>query len=234
MPKHHKGPVLAAAEDRPDLEAFERRIGYEFTDRGWLKQALKHRSAGSGNMERLEFLGDSVLGLVMAEWLHDHFPDAEEGTLSRMRSHLVCRDGLLRVARKWKIDSVLLVGEGERGKNGLRAPSIAANAVEAVIGSVFKDGGWEAVRALIQKAWDEQLQQLDAAILVDPKTRLQEWTQHHGWGLPVYRTVDHGPNASPRFEAICEVLGKPHGRGRGERKKEAEMKAAEQAWEALH
>lgn len=195
---------------------------------------MTHRSYGAEHMERLEFLGDAVLGLIMAEHLHRNFPQAAEGELSRMRATLVCKKSLGEVADRWRLADCLVVGEGERSAHGIRSPSIAANAVEAVIGAVFEDGGWEAARATVLQAWQEMLAGADTADSRDAKTRLQELTQGKGWGLPEYLVTDMGTDRSPRFEAVCSVNGERLGKGRGERKKLAELAAAEQAWNKLN
>jgi len=216
------------AEAPADLEA---RIDYRFRDKCLLERALTHRSASTVHMERLEFLGDAVLGAVIAARLCEQFPRTAEGDLTRMRAALVCRDGLLTVANDWKLSSFLRVGAGERNKNGaIKSPSIAANAVESLIGAIFLDGGWKAANALVLNAWDSMLAQAASADIRDAKTRLQEFTQSRGLGLPEYSVCDRGPECMPRFEAECYMNGKKAGKGSGGRKKTAEMNAAEQAW----
>jgi len=208
----------------------EELIGYHFQDEGLLKQALTHRSDADDHMERMEFLGDAVLGLVITARLYEQFPDVAEGELTRMRAILVCKQGLLDIAQLWKLSSYVYVGVGERDQNGgLRSPSIAANAVEAVIGAVFLDGGWEPARALVLNAWSGLLSDADQADSRDAKTRLQEFTQAHGLGLPEYVVRDLGSDGHPRFEAECYVNGSKTGSGTGVRKKTAEMEAAAEA-----
>jgi len=219
--------------DQDSLEALQNAIAYQFHDAALLKRALTHRSASSEHMERLEFLGDAVLGLVIAEYLHDKFPQYREGELSRMRAALVRKEGLLSVADIWLLDGYLHVGEGERKHGQLKSRSIAANAVEAVIGGVFEDGGWDEARTLILRAWSEQLANIELGSVRDPKSRLQEFTQGKGWGLPEYRVIDHGVGKSPRFSAQCRVNRELLGEGAGDRKKSAELNAAEKAWETL-
>ncbi len=217
-----------------DLLKLETVIAYRFHNHHLFEQALTHRSASTWHMERLEFLGDAVLGVVIAAELYDRFPRASEGDLSRMRAVLVCRDGLLNVARAWELSSFLRVGAGERRQGGgLKSASIAANAVEALVGAVFLDGGWEEGRRIVLGAWEAMLDQVASADTLDAKTRLQEYTQAQGLGLPKYIVRDHGRECPLRFEAECHISGKLAGRGAGERKKIAEMKAAEQAWECL-
>jgi ribonuclease III len=212
----------------------ERRLGYRFRDPSLLERALTHRSASQEHSERLEFLGDAVLGLVIAEQLHQRFPEADEGVLSRMRATLVCRDSLLRVARHWHLAEQAKVGAGERMAEGrLRSPSIIANMVESLIGAVFTDGGWQAARELVLAAWHGLLADVQGSDGRDAKTRLQEWTQAHGWGLPEYVIRDTGVGAAPRFLAECRIQGVPKGRGTGMRKKDAEQGAATEALDTL-
>ncbi|MDX8404219.1 MAG: ribonuclease III [Mariprofundaceae bacterium] len=219
--------------DQESLKAFQSTVAYQFRSQALLKRALTHRSASSEHMERLEFLGDAVLGLVIAEYLHEKFPQYAEGELSRMRAALVRKESLLDIADGWSLDHYLHVGEGERKNGALKSKSIAANGVEAVIGAVFTDGGWDAARLLILHAWNRQLECIDVDSVCDSKSRLQEFTQGKGWGLPEYHVIDHGVEKSPRFSAQCSVNHKPMGEGSGDRKKTAELDAAEKAWENM-
>jgi len=219
----------------PGTSRLEAILGHTFHDSSLLQQALTHTSSGLPHMERLEFLGDAVLGMIIAETLYSRFPDEKEGTMTRMRAALVCRDGLLQVAEAWDIDSLLIVGPGERDVAGrIRSESICANAVEAVIGALFLDAGWAAVRDTVVYAWQLQLDKAGQADGRDAKTRLQEYTQARGWGLPEYRVSDQGVEHSPRFSAVCVVQGEDVGEGSGERKKAAESEAAKQAWKKLN
>jgi len=217
--------------DPSSLKAVQHAIGYQFTNTALLKRALTHRSASIEHMERLEFLGDAVLGLVIAEYLHHQFHQYSEGELSRMRAALVRRESLLNVATVWRLADHLYVGEGERHAGKLKASSIAANAVESIIAAVFEDGGWDVARNLVLRAWQALLAKTDLDDVRDAKSRLQEFTQGKGWGLPEYRVSDHGVGKSPRFTALCSVNGDPCGKGSGDRKKSAELAAAEKAWE---
>jgi len=223
------------------LERLQTDIAYRFSDHPLLQRALTHRSASLSHpcqhMERLEFLGDAVLGLVISEYLHSHYPDKPEGDLSRMRSVLVRKEALLCVAALWQLESYLCVGESERMASpaaGIKSPSIAANAVEAVIGAVFEDGGWAAAKAVVLHAWQTMLVDIGDIDTRDAKSRLQEWTQAQDQGLPQYSLTDHGAGHSPRFEAECRVAGELAGRGRGDRKKLAETQAAAQAYRKLN
>lgn len=228
-----------------ELSYLETRIDYLFSDKQLLLRALRHRSANQAvqgdHMERLEFLGDAVLGLVISEYLHHRFPDKPEGDLSRMRSALVRKESLLDIAGQWDLVRYLNVGESERFEKGrgnrstaaIKSPFISANAVESVIGAVFEDGGWNAARKLVKEAWQPMLKGIGEQDTRDAKSRLQEFTQSKEWGLPDYQLTDRGPGHSPRFSAECRVRGELLGKGRGDRKKIAEIEAAEQAWQKL-
>lgn len=211
------------------LTVLQERIGYRFHDVALLQRALTHSSACESHMERLEFLGDAVLGLAISQALHGRFADAPEGDLSRMRAALVCKEGLLRVAGLWELECVVCVGDSQKGATGIKSKSITANAVEAIIGAIFEDGGWDAACRVVRTAWQEALDAVDVESSRDAKSRLQELTQGEGWGLPEYRVVDRGAGTQPRFEAICLVRDKQAGAGRGNRKKSAELAAAEAA-----
>jgi len=216
-------------------DGLEARIDYVFSDQALLQRALSHRSADGEHMERLEFLGDAVLGLVVADYLHQNFPDKPEGDLSRMRSVLVRKESLLEIAGDWGLAAYLNVGESERmaHSHAIKSPFISANAVEAVIGAVFEDGGWDAAQRLVNRTWEVMFQGIGDIDVCDAKSRLQELTQSKGWGLPEYKMLDSGAGQSPRFTARCCVNGDWLGEGHGERKKIAETEAAEQAWQRL-
>jgi len=209
-------------------------LGVSFCDGRLLQRALTHCSYGNEHMERLEFLGDAVLGLVIAEYLHDRFPDEAEGQLSRLRASLVRKESLYEVAKIWHLEVYLRVGDGEKTKQGgVKSKSIVANAVEAVLGAVFKDAGWDAVRSLILKAWQPLFTSLVKGDARDAKSQLQEYTQAQTWGLPNYEVNDLGVNCAPRFQAFCYIQGVLRGKGFGERKKFAEITAAQDALRAL-
>jgi len=216
------------------LQILQEDISYTFSDAGLLELALTHRSASRDHLERMEFLGDAVLGLVISEALYARNPDADEGVLSRMRAHYVCRESLLTISREWGLADCLTVGKGERDARGvIKSGSIQADAVEAVIGAVFLDGGWHPSRAVVLSAWGRMLDEHPDPAGRDTKTRLQELVQAHGWGLPEYRLEDMGTDASPRFKATCSVQGREIGKGSGSRKKTAELRAAAEALDGL-
>ena len=174
-----------------------------------MRQALTHRSAGSRNNERLEFLGDSLLDLVIAEELYRRFPDASEGDLSRLRARLVRRDTLANVARELDLGSQLVLGSGERKSGGKRRASILADALEAILGAVFLDRGFEACRELVASWFAARLDSLPPAEdLKDPKTRLQEHLQASQRPLPRYRLVKaEGADHARTFHVRCEIEG---------------------------
>ncbi|MBI1195259.1 MAG: ribonuclease III [Gammaproteobacteria bacterium] len=212
------------------------RLGYTFTDERLLQLALSHRSVGSQNNERLEYLGDAVLGCVIAEELFRRFPDQGEGALSRLRAHLVKGESLAALARDLALGDNLILGQGELRSGGVRRDSILAGALEAIIGAVHLNGGVAASRALILEIFGPRLAGLTVEkARKDPKTRLQELLQSGGGGLPEYRLVDtQGSPPSQEFHVTCHVPGmaKPL-EGRGSSRRKAEQDAAGRALEIL-
>lgn len=221
MPRHHKleSPIAA----------LQQRIDYQFKKPSLLERALTHSSASECHMERLEFLGDAVLGLIISQALHSRFSDSPEGDLSRMRAALVRKEKLLVIARQWQLEQAVIVGDSQKGESGIKSSSIIANAVEAIIGAVFEDGGWQEAHRLVRGAWQDALDSINVEDARDAKSRLQEFTQGEGWGLPEYQVSDLGVAAQARFEALCFVQGQLAGRGKGSRKKSAELAAAKAA-----
>jgi ribonuclease-3 len=198
---------MTIAPDRQDLE---NSIGYRFRDPALLDEALTHATAakakGRGNYQRLEFLGDRVLGLVIAEMLFAAFPAAKEGELSKRLSDLVRRETCAEVARDWGLAGYIRLGAGEAASGRERAP-ILADACEALIGAVLLDGGFAAARGLVRSAFGERMR-ARARPSQDPKTALQEWAQARGLPTPVYRTQERsGPDHAPRFTISVEVDG---------------------------
>lgn len=213
-----------------NYKTLEKQIGYTFKDKSILVKALTHASKSSAHLERQEFLGDAVLGLTIAEHLYHHYPDFAEGVLSKMRANLVCKQALLAIAEFWSVANYLDVGDGERSKNGqLKSKSIAANAVESVLGAVFQDGGWDVAKKVTLNAWTIMLKEVEPVNLRDSKSELQELTQAHALGLPAYIVTDLGLDQTPRFQAECFLQHEVLGIGFGERKKTAELEAAESA-----
>ena len=168
-----------------------RGLDHRFGDPSLLETALTHRSAGRANNERLEFLGDAVLGLLVAEALHARHPRASEGDLTRLRAALVREETLAAIARELALGEALHLGPGELRSGGHRRESILADAFEAVVAAVYLDGGLEACRAAVMPLLEPRIAALgDAAATKDPKTRLQEWLQGRGHALPSYELVE--------------------------------------------
>jgi ribonuclease-3 len=182
-------------------------IDYRFQDPQLLREALTHRSMGAGNYERLEFLGDSVLNLVVAMRLYERHPEAPEGDLSRMRARLVRGATLAEVAAGLGLGASVKLGEGELKSGGFRRASILADALEAVLGAVFIDGGYEACRDVVLSLFDPLISKLpDAEELKDAKTRLQEWLQARGRPLPQYRLErEEGADHAKRFHVSVQL-----------------------------
>ncbi len=189
------------------LERLQRRLGYRFSNLELLEQALTHRSAGSRNNERLEFLGDAILGFEAAENLYRRHPQAREGELSRARAQLVKRETLAQVARRIQLGESLILGPGELRSGGQNRDSILADAVEAIIAAVFLDGGIEAARTLVRRLLAEEIAaSAPTEQLKDPKTRLQELLQARAMKLPSYEVVARrGESHDQRFTVVCRV-----------------------------
>lgn len=219
-----------------DLSGLARRLGYEFSDSRLLAQALTHRSFSSRHNERLEFLGDSVLGLLVTELLYERYPDVAEGVLTRMRVSLVRRETLAEVARRLDLGACLRLGGGELRSGGFERDSILADAVEAILGAVYLDGGLDAARRVARAHLAPWVTQLDPrAPAKDPKTRLQELLQQRGEGLPVYEVSQvSGTDHQRHFVILCKLsaLETPL-RGEGRTRRGAEQAAAEAALRML-
>jgi ribonuclease III len=211
-------------------------LDHVFADAGLLRQALTHRSYGTPNNERLEFVGDAVLNCVVARALFDRFPDIPEGDLSRARAHLVNKDTLAQVARRLGLGNAIRVGEGEARSGGTGRASILADAMEAVFGAVFVDGGYDAARRTIDAVYADVLRDADPGVLgKDPKTRLQEWLQARRLPVPEYAIVaTTGEAHAQRFAVECRI---PELRivaaGAGASRRVAEQDAAEHALDAV-
>jgi ribonuclease-3 len=221
---HH--PIPEAA-----LQAFLANLDYEFGDPDLLGRALTHRSwcaehAGFESNERLEFLGDAVLGLVVTDDIYLRIPDAAEGQLSRVRASVVCAPALAEMAQELGIGAVMLLGKGEAATGGRERQSILADAMEAVIGAVYLDGGLADAQALIDRLVAPRL---DAAGTPDHKSRLHELVARDHRGRLSYEMSDHGPEHDKTFEAVVLLDGEPIGSGTGRSKKSAEQGAAQQA-----
>lgn len=190
-----------------NLLQLQKRLGYEFRDQALLSLALTHRSCGSQNNERLEFLGDAVLGLIMASFLCTKFPEVREGELSRMRSHMVCAESLAKVAKQLELGPDLLLGPGEVKSGAHRRDSILGDTVEALIGAVYTDSSFEEARDCVLR-WFKSL--LDVAEQIrptkDPKTSLQEFLQRRGEPLPDYKVIEAGGEPHRRLYTVsCKI-----------------------------
>ncbi len=220
----------------PDSRELQRRLGHEFQQLDLLEQALTHRSAGGHNNERLEFLGDSILGFVVAEALYHDLPQASEGDLSRMRASLVKRETLASLARDLSLGDYLRLGSGELKSGGFRRDSTLADALEALFGAIFLDAGYPASRACILRLLQRRLEDLPAAAsLKDPKTLLQEFLQSRSLSLPEYHVVDsQGKDHNRTFTVECRTRnGELTTRASGRSRRRAEQSAAEAMLQSL-
>lgn len=212
------------------------RLGYEFVNQDLVDQALTHRSYGDAHNERLEFLGDAIVNFVVGEALFRRFPRAREGDLSRMRARLVRGATLAAIAREYQLGEYLNLGSGERKSGGHRRESILADALEALVGAMYLDGGLDACRERILVWFDSRLGSIRPGELnKDAKTRLQEWLQARAQPLPVYSVVQaHGAEHSQQFEVACRVdaTGETFV-GLGGSRRAAEQAAASAALERL-
>lgn len=196
-----KSSIPPAADTLPGL-------GHRFAEPGLLRQALSHRSAGQPHNERLEFLGDGLLGFVVAELLYEHFPKASEGDLTRLRARLVRRESLAEQARSLDLGQWLRLGQGELKSGGFRRDSILADAFEAIVAAIYLDAGWSACRDWLRSRLAGIVSALDIKELADAKTRLQEWLQARGRGLPDYALIaSEGDAHEQRFTVECRIEG---------------------------
>ncbi|NOY63376.1 MAG: ribonuclease III [Gammaproteobacteria bacterium] len=217
---------------KSDLNRFACKLNYDYADITLLESALTHRSVGSDNNERLEFLGDAILGLVIANELYRRFPKASEGDLSRLRSSLVKGDTLAVLATELQMGDYLRLGSGEMKSGGFRRNSILAGALEAVICSVFLDGGYPCCYELICNLYKVPLESISLRHnLKDPKTRLQEYLQSKKRPLPTYCVVSvEGQAHDQQFEVQCLVDGMADSAyGKGNSRRKAEQQAADGA-----
>ncbi len=214
-----------------DLRRLEDKLSHVFGDRELLVRALTHASAIDGNSagrtyQRLEFLGDRVLGLVVTDILVEGFPDAREGDLSRMLSKLVSRDTCAEVADEMVLAEHVLVGGGPKGRSPATR-SVLADVCESLIGAIYRDGDLDAARRMIERYWLPRIESMRGP-LRDAKTALQEWAHQRGLDAPLYAEVSRsGPDHAPEFEIEARVADAEPGRGSGRSKREAEQAAAE-------
>jgi ribonuclease-3 len=222
----------------PDWKALEARLHLKFKNPVLLRQALVHTSflnenpgIDVGSNERLEFLGDAALGVVVAQQLYHEYPDVDEGKLTELRAHLVRRDTLARAAARFELGEYLQLGRGEDAAGGRRRPTNIARAYEALVGAIFLDGGLAAVRKFVRTSLAEELQALrKKGMSPDPKSRLQEVIQSRWQTTPSYKLLKtEGPDHARRFTVQVLVGGEPLGTGEGRSKQMAEKDAAQQA-----
>ncbi len=226
-----------------NLEDFQQRLGHTFADGDLLRQALTHASFGHEKRQklpdnqRLEFLGDAVLQLAVTSELYARFPAMTEGELTKLRAQLVNKVHLHAVARELDLGEHLILGRGEENSQGRQRGSILADAMEAVIGAVYSEAGWEPARAIILRLLGPSLAAINAesdAAAANPKGALQEKLQAEGDHPPAYRCVsESGPAHARVYEVVVEWQGRELARGQGASKKEAETRAAQAALEAL-
>lgn len=218
------------------IEALQQRLGYRFAQPRLLQRALTHRSFGADHNERLEFLGDAVLSITISAMLYERFSGSDEGDLTRVRAHLVREDSLHRVALQLGLPEVLRLSEGEARGGGAQRPSILADALEAILGAAFLDGGFEPAQSLVRRLFGEVIASTEMdGWSKDPKTELQEWLQARRLAVPVYRIVaTRGQAHAQTFEVECAVpalgLAEP---GEGRSRRMAEQDAARRLLENL-
>lgn len=214
------------------VSEIEQRLGYTFNDTALLTRALRHRSIGQPNNERLEFLGDATLGLIIASELFRQQPNATEGELSRLRASLVNGDVLAKIAMGLGLDDVLVLGAGEQRSGGRRRRSICAGAVEAVIGAIYLDSHLQRCQQCVLDWYAQHAQITDLSATVpikDAKTVLQEWCQQQHYPLPNYQAKSSGPAHALVYQVRCRI--KPYevvGEGKHSNRRRAEQQAAEQ------
>ena len=218
-----------------DIGRFETRVDYIFNDQELLRRALTHRSFQKQNNERLEFLGDSILGFIIAESLYHQFPRAPEGDLTKMRARLVRQSTLAELARKLGISEFLILGEGELKSGGGDRDSILSDALEAVFGAIYLDGGFRNAKTIVLKLFADKLIEINSEDLKDNKTLLQEMLQKEEKPLPVYGVLNQTGEAHDlTFEVKCEIEhpDSPF-LAQGRSRRTAEQNAAELAIKAL-
>lgn len=223
---------VGAMSGADDLAALEGRIGYAFSDRALIDLALTHISAVKGeaprvrSYQRLEFLGDHVLGSIVSDMLFQAFPSAEEGELSRRLADLVREEACAEVAEDMSVGAFIRLGPGEAQSGARKRRTILADIAESVVAAVYLDGGYEAARALVDRFWRARLE-APRRPLRDPKTVLQEWAQARGLPPPAYREVSRsGPDHAPRFVVAVELPGLDRAEALGGSKQDAQKAAA--------
>lgn len=213
-----------------NFDRLQSKLGHTFSDDALLLLALTHRSRGAKNYERLEFLGDSILGFVVADWLYHSYSELAEGKLSRMRSSLVRKETLALVARELKLSDHLILGEGELKSGGFNRDSILADTVESIIGALYIDAGFDVAHDFIHQNFKSHFESISpSSTYKDPKSRLQEAMQKRGLDLPIYNIVEtSGAQHDQEFTVECnlvelQIVGQSTARSR----RAAEQAAAE-------
>lgn len=240
--RRKKGAVLADIAPGSRWKELSELLRLSFKDPSLLRQALIHTSylnenpgIGVGSNERLEFLGDAALGVVVAQQLYDEYPDVDEGALTELRAHLVRRDTLALAAARFDLGDYLQLGRGEDAAGGRHRPTNLARAYEALIGAIFLDGGLVKVRSFVKRTLKPELSGLrSGAMPHDPKSRLQEVIQSHWQTTPTYKLVKtEGPDHARRFTVQVVVNTRVLGTGDGRSKQTAEKEAAQEALETI-
>ncbi len=220
---------------KPKHAALQQTIGYQFDEPDLLVRALTHRSFAADNNERLEFIGDGLVNAVVAELLFTQFPDLDEGSLSRLRSKLVSKEGLATLAERFELGPLVLLGTGERKSGGRHRASIMADTVEALAGGMLVEAGFGVASEVVATWFVADVASLDINTTRDAKTRLQEWLQGKGYPLPVYEVLAiSGDDHNQMFDVECSCKASQSTRvGTASSRKKAEQKAAEAMLEIL-
>ena len=232
---------MSADDTKTRYGELEARLGHTFRDAALCETAMTHTSwvneAGQphrGDNERFEFLGDAVLDLVVSDVLMRRFPDKREGDLSRARAALVSESALAQVALAIDLGRYILLGKGEERTGGRARPSILANTLEALMGAIYVDAGFDVVAAVAARLFEDRVEAVDQHARLDYKSRLQERAQALWQTAPVYEVIaEEGPDHDKRFEVALTLAGRPYGRAIGRSKKEAEQGGAAAALEAI-
>ena len=219
------------------IKSLEKKLGYVFRDPSLLSRALSHRSVGKDNNERLEFLGDALLGVIISDTLYNQYQGATEGELSRMRSSLVKGDSLAEIAREFDLGDFVLLGEGELKSGGFRRASILADCVEAIIGAIFLDSNFDNCSEVVSRWYQSRLVRPDLQdIGKDAKTQLQEYLQQRKLSLPIYAVIDVlGEDHAREYMIECQLPElKLHAKAKASSKRHAEKLAAAQILELIN
>ncbi|MGA2613872.1 MAG: ribonuclease III [Spirochaetia bacterium] len=241
--RNRRAPAVSLRPERKkELQLFERHAGIRFRELEFLNQAFTHRSfanelgESTENNERLEFLGDSVLGLAVSEYLYESLPDQPEGELARIKSFVVSEASLSEIARKLRVDNYILIGRGEEYSGGRSKKAILADCLEAIIGAYYLDSGFQPSRLFVHQMLIPEINKvLENKHAKDYKTMLQEYVQKRMKTYPRYKVVQKtGPDHDRTFWIEVHIGDRSFGAGKGKNKKEAEQEAARIAYEGMH